>query len=69
MAVFDVIVNNADREGAHMVPLHVGHRHGLTFHATVPLVGLMGTGEHTTSEVAALMEVARDCLSCGASRN
>ncbi|WP_420826563.1 hypothetical protein [Micrococcus luteus] len=36
MAVFDVIVNNADREGAHIHAMPGGHRcgirHGLTFH-------------------------------------
>ncbi|GAB3540298.1 SCO1664 family protein [Arthrobacter tecti] len=37
MAVFDVIVNNADRKGDHILPLSTGHRygvdHGLTFHS------------------------------------
>lgn len=36
MAVFDVIVNNADRKGAHIRAMPTGHRHGvdhgLTFH-------------------------------------
>ncbi len=36
MAVFDVIVNNADRKGAHVLAMADGHRHGvdhgLTFH-------------------------------------
>ena len=36
MAVFDVIVNNADRKGAHILAMPGGHRHGvghgLTFH-------------------------------------
>ena len=36
MAVFDVIVNNADRKGAHILPMPGGHRygvdHGLAFH-------------------------------------
>ena len=36
MAVFDVLVNNADREGAHILAMPDGHRygvdHGLTFH-------------------------------------
>ncbi|MDY6055787.1 MAG: SCO1664 family protein [Micrococcus sp.] len=36
MAVFDVIVNNADRKGAHILAMPAGHRHGvdhgLTFH-------------------------------------
>lgn len=37
MAVFDVIVNNADRKGDHVLAMADGHRHGvdhgLTFHA------------------------------------
>ena len=36
MAVFDAIVNNADRKGDHVLPMADGHRfgvdHGLTFH-------------------------------------
>lgn len=36
MAVFDVITNNADRKGGHVLPMADGHRfgvdHGLTFH-------------------------------------
>ena len=36
MAVFDVIVNNADRNGAHILAVPGGHRygvdHGFTFH-------------------------------------
>ena len=36
MAVFDVVVNNADRKGAHILAMADGHRHGvdhgLTFH-------------------------------------
>lgn len=36
MAVFDVLVNNADRKGAHVLAMGGGHRHGvdhgLTFH-------------------------------------
>ena len=37
MAVFDVVVNNADRKGDHILPMGVGHRygvdHGLTLHS------------------------------------
>jgi uncharacterized repeat protein (TIGR03843 family) len=37
MAVFDVLANNADRKGAHVLAMEDGHRfgvdHGLTFHA------------------------------------
>ncbi|HEY1531167.1 MAG TPA: SCO1664 family protein [Galbitalea sp.] len=36
MAIFDVVVNNADRKGAHVLEMSGGHRHGvdhgLTFH-------------------------------------
>ncbi|THJ65872.1 SCO1664 family protein [Arthrobacter echini] len=36
MSVFDVVVNNADRKGAHILAMSEGHRygvdHGLTFH-------------------------------------
>ena len=36
MAVFDVVVNNADRKGGHVLEMPDGHRygvdHGLTFH-------------------------------------
>ncbi|NQX27764.1 SCO1664 family protein [Microbacteriaceae bacterium VKM Ac-2854] len=36
MAVFDIVVNNADRKGAHVLAMPDGHRHGvdhgLTFH-------------------------------------
>jgi len=36
MAVFDVLANNADRKGGHVLPMPDGHRygcdHGLTFH-------------------------------------
>ena len=36
MAVFDIIVNNADRKGNHILAMDTGHRygvdHGLTFH-------------------------------------
>ena len=37
MAVFDVVVNNADRKGGHVLEMADGHRygvdHGVTFHA------------------------------------
>ncbi|WP_022871057.1 SCO1664 family protein [Yaniella halotolerans] len=37
MAIFDVLVNNADRKGDHILPMPDGHRygvdHGLCFHA------------------------------------
>ncbi|GAB3130771.1 SCO1664 family protein [Marisediminicola antarctica] len=37
MAVFDIVVNNADRKGAHVLAMADGHRHGvdhgITFHS------------------------------------
>lgn len=37
MAIFDIVANNADRKGAHVLAVEGGHRfgcdHGLTFHA------------------------------------
>jgi uncharacterized repeat protein (TIGR03843 family) len=36
IAVFDAVVNNADRKGGHVLPMRTGHRygvdHGVTFH-------------------------------------
>ncbi|GEK22890.1 SCO1664 family protein [Cellulomonas xylanilytica] len=36
MAVFDVVINNADRKGGHILPTQAGHRygvdHGVSFH-------------------------------------
>jgi uncharacterized repeat protein (TIGR03843 family) len=36
MAIFDILANNADRKGGHVLPMPGGHRygcdHGLTFH-------------------------------------
>ncbi len=59
MALFDVVVNNADRKGGHVLPMADGHRHGvdhgLTFHVEHKLrtvlwgfVGEQLTDEETT---------------------
>ncbi len=64
MAVFDVVVNNADRKGGHLIPMPDGHvygvDHGVCFHADEKLrtvlwqwAGERLTG-HTTDELAAL---------------
>lgn len=55
MAVFDIIVNNADRKGGHVLEMVDGHRHGidhgLTFHVEhklrTVLWGWMGADLHT----------------------
>jgi uncharacterized repeat protein (TIGR03843 family) len=64
MAVFDVVVNNADRKGAHILPMTDGHRHGvdhgLTFHVEhklrTVLWGWLGD-ELTADELAGVARV------------
>ncbi len=54
MAVFDIVVNNADRKGGHVLEMADGHRHGvdhgLTFHTEhklrTILWGWLGQGLH-----------------------
>jgi uncharacterized repeat protein (TIGR03843 family) len=64
MAVFDIVVNNADRKGAHVLPMIDGHRHGvdhgLTFHVEhklrTVLWGWLGD-ELTADELAGVERV------------
>jgi uncharacterized repeat protein (TIGR03843 family) len=64
MAVFDIVVNNADRKGAHVLPMVDGHRHGvdhgLTFHVEhklrTVLWGWLGD-ELTADELAGVERV------------
>ncbi len=62
MAVFDVIVNNADRKGAHILEMAGGHRHGvdhgLTFHVEHKLRTVLWgwVGEPLTPEELAGVE-------------
>jgi uncharacterized repeat protein (TIGR03843 family) len=64
MAVFDIIVNNADRKGDHILAMPDGHRHGvdhgLTFHADhklrTVLWGWLGD-ELSTDELAGIDRV------------
>jgi uncharacterized repeat protein (TIGR03843 family) len=59
MALFDVVVNNADRKGGHVLPMADGHRHGvdhgLTFHVENKLRTVLWgwVGEPITDEEAA----------------
>jgi len=63
MAVFDVVVNNADRKGGHVLPMDDGHRygvdHGVTFHHEHKLrTVLWGWGGLSlTAEETAVLEV------------
>ena len=58
MALFDVVVNNADRKGGHVLPMADGHRHGvdhgLTFHVENKLRTVLWgfVGEPITDEEA-----------------
>jgi uncharacterized repeat protein (TIGR03843 family) len=58
MALFDVVVNNADRKGGHVLPMADGHRHGvdhgLTFHVQHKLRTVLWgwVGEAITDEEA-----------------
>ena len=51
IAVFDVVTNNADRKGGHVLPMPDGHRHGvdhgLTFHVAPKLLSLIHISEPT----------------------
>jgi uncharacterized repeat protein (TIGR03843 family) len=65
MALFDVVVNNADRKGGHVLPMADGHRHGvdhgLTFHVEHKLRTVLWgfVGETLTEEeVAGLRRLA-----------
>ena len=59
MALFDVVVNNADRKGGHVLPMPDGHRHGvdhgLTFHVENKLRTVLWgfVGEAISDEEAA----------------
>ncbi|MEG9226532.1 SCO1664 family protein [Aeromicrobium sp. Sec7.5] len=68
MAVFDVVVNNADRKGGHVLEMPDGHRHGidhgLTLHAEPKLRTVLWgwVGEPLTDEELAGVDRVRDAL-------
>ena len=68
MAVFDVLVNNADRKGGHVLPMADGHRygvdHGVTFHAEPKLRTILWgwLGEPVGEEDLAAVEVVHEDL-------
>ncbi len=65
MAVFDVIVNNADRKGGHVLEMTDGHRygvdHGVTFHTDHKLRTVLWgwLGEALTTEESAVVGAVR----------
>lgn len=68
MAVFDVIVNNADRKGDHILAMKDGHRygvdHGLTFHREHKLRTVLWgwVGKELTAEELEGIDRVRSCL-------
>lgn len=72
IAVFDLLVNNADRKGHHVLERADGHRygidHGLTFHADHKLRSVLWgwAGEELTAqEIAGVQQVQESLLSDG----
>jgi uncharacterized repeat protein (TIGR03843 family) len=68
MAIFDAIVNNADRKIGHLLPVPGGHvfgvDHGLTFHVEPKLRTVLWgwRGTSLEPEELASVERLRDCL-------
>jgi uncharacterized repeat protein (TIGR03843 family) len=68
MAVFDAVVNNADRKGGHVLAMTDGHRygvdHGLTFHVEHKLRTVLWgwAGELLTDEDRACLQQVSDRL-------
>lgn len=66
MAVLDVLVNNADRKGGHVLPVADGHRygvdHGVTFHTEPKLRTVLWgwVGQDLTDDEAAGVRRVRD---------
>jgi len=66
MAVFDVLVNNADRKGGHVLAMPDGHRygvdHGVTFHTDPKLRTVLWgwLGEQLSDEEIAVVTEVRD---------
>lgn len=71
MAVFDIVVNNADRKGGHILAMPDGHRygvdHGLTFHVQHKLRTVLWgwLGEELDDEEIAGVERLRTSLDSG----
>ena len=68
MAVFDVVVNNADRKGGHVLEMADGHRygvdHGIAFHAEHKLRTVLWgwMGEPLTDEEAAVVRALEEAV-------
>jgi len=68
MAIFDVLVNNADRKGGHVLAMSDGHRygvdHGVTFHVEPKLRTVLWgwSGEELTTPELTAVERVRDAV-------
>ncbi|MBZ5739890.1 SCO1664 family protein [Nocardioides mangrovi] len=68
MAVFDIVVNNADRKGGHVLEMTDGHRygvdHGVTFHTDHKLRTVLWgwLGEDLTDDEVAGVRAVREAL-------
>ena len=66
MALFDAVINNADRKGGHLLPTPEGHvygvDHGVTFHSEDKLRTLLWNwrGRRFTGDERAMLERLRD---------
>ena len=73
MAVFDVLVNNADRKGGHVLAMPDGHRygvdHGVTFHTDPKLRTVLWgwLGEQLSDEEIAVVTEVRDRVAAATS--
>jgi uncharacterized repeat protein (TIGR03843 family) len=71
MAVFDVVVNNADRKGGHVLPMTGGHRygvdHGIAFHTDPKLRTVLWgwAGESLGPDDVAALECVAAALDAG----
>ncbi|MCL2781221.1 MAG: SCO1664 family protein [Actinomycetia bacterium] len=71
VAIFDAVVNNADRKGGHLLPTRGGHiygvDHGLTFHTAPKLRTLLWqwAGAPLETDAVALLSRLRDGLGGG----
>jgi uncharacterized repeat protein (TIGR03843 family) len=71
MALFDAIVNNADRKGGHLLPLPGGHVHGVDHGVTFSVEPKLRTvlwgwrGRRFVPEEVAMLETVRDALDGG----
>jgi uncharacterized repeat protein (TIGR03843 family) len=71
IAVFDVVINNADRKGGHLLPTRSGHiygvDHGVSFHVDTKLRTLLWQWAHQPlpAETTSTLQALRADIDCG----